>query len=356
MAWYALHSIYSQEREGEYLRIVSSDLPPSGRSKSNSSRVKYYWQDKLTGISRYFLYGMMLKRLDQIIRNAPGLSSGLRRFRRNSSSVAGSHSFVKIFPLREKALGFPGSGADYGLRCAESFAKYDRDSRLWKTYQPSLLGDLIEFSETWPTWGTMRGGACWELMTPERPTTENESGYWRTPYASDGEGGVMEMREGTTGHYKLRDHVQEKNKKYWPTPNVCGGGNPQELLIPHEGHYVRKSGKKAHVGLDQAVKMFPTPRSCDGEKGTRSEAEHAKERARRKNGVDLPTEVMYPTTTVNDSKNNGSKSQQERNTPGLNVIVGVNLNPDWVELLMGFPKGWSSLTHGEKDGRTECQE
>lgn len=47
---------------------------------------------------------------------------------------------------------------------------------------------------------------------PANPSTHgNRQGLseqdWRTPGASDGEGGVMEMREGCAGKYKLRDHV-----------------------------------------------------------------------------------------------------------------------------------------------------
>jgi hypothetical protein len=40
---------------------------------------------------------------------------------------------------------------------------------------------------------------------------------WRTPSSSDGEGGVMEMREGCAGKYKLRDHVVAEQKS-WATP------------------------------------------------------------------------------------------------------------------------------------------
>jgi hypothetical protein len=40
---------------------------------------------------------------------------------------------------------------------------------------------------------------------------------WRTPSSSDGEGGVMEMREGCAGKYKLRDHVVAEQKA-WATP------------------------------------------------------------------------------------------------------------------------------------------
>jgi len=35
----------------------------------------------------------------------------------------------------------------------------------------------------------------------------------------------MEMREGADGHYKLRDHVQPKNKHAWPTPTQQDGEN-----------------------------------------------------------------------------------------------------------------------------------
>jgi DNA (cytosine-5)-methyltransferase 1 len=43
-----------------------------------------------------------------------------------------------------------------------------------------------------------------------------------------------------------------------------GGGNPPENLIRKGNHFVRPSGKKAHLGLDQAAKMWPTPMASDG--------------------------------------------------------------------------------------------
>ena len=70
---------------------------------------------------------------------------------------------------------------------------------------------------------------------------------------------------------------------------------------------------KAHLSLDQAVQLFPTPRACDGDKGIRTPEGAAKERERRKKGQDLPT------------------------------VVGGSLNPQWVEWLMGYPLGWTDL-------------
>ncbi len=49
---------------------------------------------------------------------------------------------------------------------------------------------------------------------------------WRTPSSSDGEGGVMEMREGCAGRYKLRDHVVAVQNPQWATPST-GKLNPR---------------------------------------------------------------------------------------------------------------------------------
>ena len=67
----------------------------------------------------------------------------------------------------------------------------------------------------------------------------------------------------------------------------------------------------------------------------------------RRGGVDLQTAIrMFPSPTVNDSKNNAAPSQWERNSMALNVVVSGNggqLNPRWVDWLMGWPIGWSAL-------------
>lgn len=48
------------------------------------------------------------------------------------------------------------------------------------------------------------------LAKPSMDGNRPES--WRTPSSSDGEGGVMQMREGCAGKYKLRDHAANGNK------------------------------------------------------------------------------------------------------------------------------------------------
>lgn len=65
---------------------------------------------------------------------------------------------------------------------------------------------------------------------------------------------------------------------------------------------------------------------------------------------------MFPTVTAQDAKNNCAQSQLKRNTPPLNAVVEGSLNPEWVELLMGWPCGWTSLEAGAVTGRKTCRE
>lgn len=64
---------------------------------------------------------------------------------------------------------------DCGLRWQGSFTKYDPTTSLWKTHQLSLLEGLESFSETWPKWGIMLHGECWELEI--YPDQSNASGF-----------------------------------------------------------------------------------------------------------------------------------------------------------------------------------
>jgi hypothetical protein len=60
---------------------------------------------------------------------------------------------------------------------------------------------------------------------------------------------------------------------------------------------------------------------------------------------------MWPTPTTQDAANDGGPSQFERNSLPLNALVkgetGGQLNPTWVEWLMGFPPGWTDCGPSE---------
>lgn len=137
----------------------------------------------------------------------------------------------------------------------------------------------------------------------------------------------------------------------WPTPTATVGGNTCELT-PHKGHFLRPSGEKAHLGLDQAVRMWPTPNvnSLNNRKEYETAGGDGLQTAvRRDAGILEPTDTvpvkLWPTPTTQDGENNGGPSQAMRNTPPLNSVIGGQLNPNWVEWLMGYPIGHTDLEH-----------
>jgi hypothetical protein len=95
-------------------------------------------------------------------------------------------SYLAAFPVRTSVQQVAGKeyqakSPDYGLKCQESFAKYDQNLSLWKI-PPYLQGaELIRFSGTWPRWGLMRNGELWALQTLEQGIVGREYGFWPTP-------------------------------------------------------------------------------------------------------------------------------------------------------------------------------
>jgi len=81
--------------------------------------------------------------------------------------------------------------------------------------------------------------------------------------------------------------------------------------------------------------LWPTPEAKNGTSGP----DYARRNRKYSGADDLVTAVaMYPTPDVGMAKGRGVKSAEARGR------LGGSLNPDWVELLMMWPKLWTSLT------------
>jgi hypothetical protein len=181
-----------------------------------------------------------------------------------------------------------------GERWHGLLARFDHDMCLWKTVQCSLLEDLNESLQTLPQWGMTVGGELYLRHPLVRPIKENESGLWRMPDTGAG---------GTSGLLK-------------------------------QGITHRANGQPIQVRLVDQVnnpKMWPTPSTRDHKGGYIG--------GRIRNGkVSWDTLDVAVQHTDNQSKDGGQ------------------LNPKWVEWLIGWPLGWTDLKPLEMDRFQQWQQ
>ena len=209
MSW-----LFSQALVEEYLGANSLDGEPSVPLSGNRTQQAYCAPDKMTAFSRLSRYGMTYKPLTEN-RGEELLTLYLEDFHAKTSAP------------QEREQELMESEAECGEKWRASFTKYDPSTRLWKTHQCSLLGDLEPFSETFPQWGLMRDGECWEQQMLEQTIRGTESGL---------------------------------SQETWPTPDAnCGKRGSQPDWTP-----TRKSGQHAQYTINQAVRdrqVWPTPRA-----------------------------------------------------------------------------------------------
>lgn len=89
-------------------------------------------------------------------------------------------SLARTFQLRiNRQRAYRENGQGSGQSNSDSFASYDRSTRLWKMSQLSLPGVLTESSVIWPRSGTMRNGIAYQL--PPLAASRTETGYGLLP-------------------------------------------------------------------------------------------------------------------------------------------------------------------------------
>jgi hypothetical protein len=133
----------------------------------------------------------------------------------------------------------------------------------------------------------------------------------------------MAINGGYTESGIKRQIGLENAVKYWPTPTVCGNYNRKGV------------SKTSGDGLATAVKMWPTPTCQDAEQAGSAKAKHLT--------LHRATQI-FPTPGYNDFKSGtGYNHGDNKHTPQLRHLSGGQLNPTWVEWLMGWPLGWTDL-------------
>ena len=167
MNWHFLQGLEEASWEGNSLdgapSALSKLMPIADESSSNGNA---------TASSPDSRYGMTLKRL-----TGQNGEAELTWYR-GDSPVRTYHP-----PAGERESEDQNQGC--GPKWPGSLVRYNPNSYSWKTRQISFFAGLETFLGTWPPWGMMRDGECWERMTPALPIAEKGFGFWPTPMASD---------------------------------------------------------------------------------------------------------------------------------------------------------------------------
>lgn len=180
-----------------------------------------------------------------------------------------------------------------------------------------------EYADTCP-WSSE---TCGDLATPfddpcslgltmlGRRTEENGSGFLPTPTVQDAE------NNGGPSQYERNSIPLNALVKLWPTPRAA------KTTDENEETWMKRQaeGKVSTPPLTLAVKMWPTMRAADG----------ATHQLRKKETV------MAEIARDNRSRQHRIEDAvlaEESVSP-----VNASLNPEWVEWLMGWPIGWTSL-------------
>lgn len=198
-----------------------------------------------------------------------------------------------------RARAYKASEAGCGLIWPESSARWDRDSCSWKIH-PCLFPEAANVSSvTLPRTGMMVSGIVSALTTRVRPTGEKGSGAWPTIRASDGQRGgrgdlIQAVRGNPNSHYRL-----------WQTPVA------DDALDRERG----KINSRGEPKLSAQVKLWPTPIATEGKRGRPNP-----------NGKHPYSLTLFQTIKQQNPVSNGG-----------------SLNPTWVEWLMGWPLGWTSM-------------
>ncbi|KKK77682.1 hypothetical protein LCGC14_2851110, partial [marine sediment metagenome] len=124
----------------------------------------------------------------------------------------------------------------------------------------------------------------------------------------------------------------EQSVRMWPTPK----GSPEHYGQPRD---------QDRGDLQAAALTWPTPTNSMVTMGDLEQARFSGNDPRRPEYKDASK--MFPTLRGQDSKHSSPTEWERENRPAnylLHTTVGGQLNPGFVEWLMGVPRGWTDLT------------
>lgn len=226
-----------------------------------------------------------------------------------------------------------------GQKCCALLKSCDPVGSLVKMLLESSVWRSTRCFLTWKPQGTKQGRLLFRLAPSTHRTGENGAPLLPTVRAM--ESGCYQYSQGKHDHPIL---TLTGVVKLWPTPTTRdykGANSMEHLMCP---------GKKNHKDqLSNAVRLWPTPSASDcgrtainphmtGNGTIRHIGKNGKQSYARLDAV----AAMFPTPRAN-AGTGPSHSPGRQGAPDLQTEIGGQLNPDWVEWLMGFPAGWTEV-------------
>jgi hypothetical protein len=280
-----------------------------------------------------------------------------------------------------------------GLTLKKSSEQLDLFGASLKTSKDTSLSDSEKSLATWKALVIQRRGEYSRRVKSAHLIRESESTSWPTPRVSSANGPSQSEIEMGNPKKRLETEVIVREPTQWPTPatrdhhaqglnhntatrssslaTVIQKGNPARMwptpTATNNGPGLDKNnprGIQQGNALATAVlwesKGWPTPIVQDSDKATKK---------MRKNHQNNLTAVVFdqesfPTPSARDWKDrpgmaktaiNPDGSERKRNDQLARAVYGTEnpisgqLNPDWVEWLMGVPIGWTALDSWETE-------
>ena len=226
----------------------------------------------------------------------------------------------------------PGSGearrmtVTSGQRCLELFKISNPVGLLAKMLLESSVWSSTRCFLTWKRSATPARRLLFRLVPSMPRTEETAAQLWLSTPTGSASARSKEFSEGRTP-------TPAEYAKMWPTPRANDAEKRGNVSADPRN------------GLPGAVGLWPTPttpRPHDSENTVGKYIPSQKQK-------DLAYAVaMFPTPIASDYKNRGCKDYRKNRQCQLQTTIGGQLNPDWVEWLMGFPAGWTNLPESQE--------
>ena len=269
----------------------------------------------------------------------------------------------------ERLTLFPGASRD----CASPFLAQEKGAESWttaicgpkcsglspnlrrvglslKTYLESCVLPLPTLSRTWKVQAITPLCLCMKLRLSAHSTGGKGSRLLPTvttqeslhPDAELTETGRRKSKSGKTSHsMNLADTV-----RLWATPNTMDylpQRSPEALL--RQAATTRK-GRTRPANLreqvcPETVALWPTPTARDYKDGSAAACRNVPVNGLLGRAVHQDRLLTTPTASDAVGTHGGGNSRS------LRTDAGGQLNPTWVEWLMGYPEGWTELKPSE---------